>query len=134
MIAQKITYIRKIKKITEKELSNGINMSMTGFRQAMANNDFKVSTLQKIADYLKVDLKYFIDNNINEISFNKDNVLQEPYSSSSKPEPISQNDLLIKQKDDIISDLKYTIESFKKSLELKDRMIDLFEGISLHRK
>jgi transcriptional regulator with XRE-family HTH domain len=134
MIAQKITYIRKIKKITEKELSNGIGMSMTGFRQAMSNNDFKVSTLQKIADYLKVDIKYFIDDTINEISFNNNNVLEEPGITYRRSEPLSQNDLLIKQKDDIIADLKYTIESLKKNLESKDKMIDILENLNLNRK
>lgn len=59
MLAEKITHIRKLRKITEKELSSGIGMSMTGFRQAMANDDFKVSTLFNIADFLKIDIQYF---------------------------------------------------------------------------
>ncbi len=86
------------------------------------------------AEYLKVDVKYFIDDSINEISFNNNNVLEEPGISYRKSEPLSQNDLLIKQKDDIIADMKYTIETLKKSLEIKDKMISLLETLNMQKR
>lgn len=60
MLSDRITHIRKLRKITEKELSSAIGMSMTGFRQAMSNDDFKLSTLLNIAKILNVDISYFI--------------------------------------------------------------------------
>ena len=64
MIAQKIIYVRREKKISEKQLAEGIDMSITGLRQAMAHNDLKISVVKKIASYLSVSLKYLIDDAI----------------------------------------------------------------------
>ncbi|MBQ3831779.1 MAG: helix-turn-helix transcriptional regulator [Bacteroidales bacterium] len=60
MISKRITEIRKLKKITEKELSEKIGMSLTGFRQALANDDFKVRTLPKIAQCINVEISFLI--------------------------------------------------------------------------
>jgi len=124
MIAQKIANLRKLKKITEKEISENIGMSMTGFRQAMANDDFKVSTLQKIADYLKVDIIWFFTKDSDQDS--SDYVLNDP-KESYKTEVLIQKDLLLKQKDELIQDLKYTIEGLKHALETSNKFADYLQ-------
>ncbi len=123
MIASKISQIRKIRKITEKELSAEIGMSMTGFRQAMANDDFKVSTLINIAKVLNVDIAYLVKPET-QANYPDNKLVNEktvPYGSC---DGCNQREELLRQKDEIISDLKYMIESLKLSLEQKDKIIE----------
>ena len=56
-----ITEIRKKRKITEKELADKINMSLTGFRQAMEKDDFKASTLLLISKALDISIGSFFE-------------------------------------------------------------------------
>lgn len=127
MIANKITQLRKLRKITEKELSAGIGMSMTGFRQAMANDDFKVSVLLQIASYFRVNITYFLsDVNISE---NQQRTLAaEPDIQVFSCAGCKQKLDLIEQKDALILDLKFTIDSLKSSIIDKDRTIALLRN------
>lgn len=65
-ISKKISDLMKEKSITQKEISEKINMSITGFQKALNNNDFKTSVLIKIADVLGVPIGYFFDNESND--------------------------------------------------------------------
>lgn len=122
MLSEKITYLRKLRKITEKELSTGIGMSMTGFRQAMANDDFKVSTIHNIAKVLKVDVLYFFQESA---SYDRNiSSLAEPLTINQKCEICRSKDEIIKQKEQTIEDLKFTIENLKSLIMQKDAIIN----------
>jgi transcriptional regulator with XRE-family HTH domain len=136
MIAQKIMHVRREKKISEKQLAKGIEMSITGLRQAMAHDDFKVSILKRVSLYLGVSLRYLIDDNID---ISQTNMVTAPVVQKQHPaQEITkllinreldkaddkEIELLLKQKNDIIIDLKYTIDSLKSSIAVKNEMIE----------
>lgn len=60
-------YISKIKlelsnrKITIEKMAKDIGYSRIGLTNALNSGDLKVSTLQSIADFLKVPITYFFD-------------------------------------------------------------------------
>ncbi|MDR2836774.1 MAG: hypothetical protein LBV69_11410 [Bacteroidales bacterium] len=135
MISQKIIQIRKEKRVSEKDLARGIEMSITGLRQAMAHDDFKISTIKKIATYLDTDLKYFFDDNIPVFQTNS-------YASQiPTPNVLFENELkqrnfvqgtvevesIIQQKNALIEDLKFTIESLKSSINSQKKVIEILE-------
>jgi len=69
-ISLKIRGLQKNKNITQKELSEKIGISVKGLQKALANKDFKVSILIKIAEVLGVPVSYFFEggeNNTNDI-------------------------------------------------------------------
>jgi len=111
LISKKITELRKLKKITEKELSEGIGMSLTGFRQALANDDFKISTLQKIAQCLKVDISVFLK----EIELeNLNNTDTECENCKIKDSIIESKNQIIKEQETLIQQMQTFIEKSRK--------------------
>jgi len=56
MISNRIRELVKEKGLTLKELAEKIGYTDPGFRQSLYKNDFKISTLQKIADALSVNI------------------------------------------------------------------------------
>lgn len=126
MLSDRITHIRKLRKITEKELSSAIGMSMTGFRQAMSNDDFKLSTLLNIAKILNVDITYFIKEESTDL-IQENKLVNDKSIYIGFCEKCNQKDEFIKQKDEIISDLKYMIDNLKQSLTQKDKIIESLE-------
>jgi transcriptional regulator with XRE-family HTH domain len=65
-ITRKIKDLCKKNRYSLKELSDKIGMSESGFHIALNNNDFKVSTLNKIAEFFKVSISYFLENTAQE--------------------------------------------------------------------
>lgn len=61
MITNKINELRVKRKNTEKEIAESIGMSVTGYRQALEKNDFKLSTLYKISEFLQVPITYWFE-------------------------------------------------------------------------
>jgi len=49
------------KKISQREISDKIGMTQAGFNNALSSGDFKVSTLEKIAEALGVSVCVFFD-------------------------------------------------------------------------
>ena len=61
MFSEKIKELQKIRKITQAELSDKIGMTRPGLQNAFRNDDFKASTLKKIAEVLDVSITYFFE-------------------------------------------------------------------------
>jgi len=59
MISEKIKLILYEKNISIKEFAEIIDMSEAGLHRAFKNDDFKISTLQKIAEKLNIEVGYF---------------------------------------------------------------------------
>lgn len=57
----KIEELRKLNKLSQRELSEKIDMTTKGFQLAVYNNDFKASVLDKIANVLGVSVSYFFE-------------------------------------------------------------------------
>jgi len=62
MNISKIKELLKERKITQKDLADGINMSRSNMNYIlMEKQDLKIEVLEKIAKFLNVDVKYFFD-------------------------------------------------------------------------
>ena len=112
MISNRITEIRKLKKITEKELSEGIGMSLTGFRQALSNDDFKIRTLQKIAQYLNVDISVFL----------KEAQIENLEQTSSECQNCKIKDSIIESKNQIIKEQETLIQQMQNFIEKSSKV------------
>lgn len=62
MIGTKIKHLLKEKDITIEDLANAVNVSRSGLQLLFKTDDFRVSLLQKIADFFGVHLGYFFGN------------------------------------------------------------------------
>ena len=56
LITRNIERLRDVNKISQTELATKIGMTQTGLSQALKKGDFKISTLQKIAEAFEVDI------------------------------------------------------------------------------
>ena len=76
----KIRELLKLKRVSQKELSQAISISQTGLQGILKNNSTSVKTLNNIANYFNVPIEYFLNeidnkNNIsNSINIGKNNV------------------------------------------------------------
>jgi transcriptional regulator with XRE-family HTH domain len=55
-IARNIHHLCRVKNVTLRRLAEKIDMSDAGLSKALSNNDFKLSTLARIAEVLKISL------------------------------------------------------------------------------
>jgi len=61
----KIKELLSMKKITQAQLAEGINMSRANLNYILiGKQDIKVEALEKIANFLNVDIKYFFDDSV----------------------------------------------------------------------
>ncbi|MFA6924695.1 MAG: helix-turn-helix transcriptional regulator [Bacteroidales bacterium] len=122
MISNNINKYRKAKKITLEELSKKIKMSYTGLRLALENDDFKISTLTKIANVLGVDLNDLLKEDTNISIKNKgnfgvgDNIKQ----SIGKDAKINNENMFIKE----IEHLKELLKNKDEIIKGKDEIIE----------
>lgn len=66
-VGKKIEELRKIKKISQIELAEKIDITITGYQKNIYRDDMKLSVLKKIADVFEVNiLTFFTDTNLNE--------------------------------------------------------------------
>lgn len=121
MINSKITELRKKKRITEKELSTYAKMSLTGFRQAMAKDDFKISTLLLISEFLKVHINYFFM--VPESDLMETNAIYQTANGNHNQMTIGLNECIHK-----VELLKKENEGLKKEIQAKDKIIKLLEN------
>jgi transcriptional regulator with XRE-family HTH domain len=61
MISDKIKALQKQNKVSQNDLANFIGITKNGLQIALKKNEFKVSTLKKIADVFKVSIGYFFE-------------------------------------------------------------------------
>ncbi len=63
-IEKKIKDLYKSKLMTQEDLANKIGITVQGLSKALRTNDFKISTLEKIAGALDVPLGYFFEDSL----------------------------------------------------------------------
>jgi len=61
MISNKIEQLRKEKNVKQTDIAQAIGFTVSGYQKAIQANDFKVSTLEKIAEALEVPITYFFE-------------------------------------------------------------------------
>jgi len=109
----------KQKKISQIEISSKIGMTQAGFSNALLKEDFKISTLEKIASALQVPIGYFFDENSNGVNGNS--IVG---NNNKQGIIISQNNEIEK--------LQSELDSCKElNEELRQRIIDKEELIEL---
>ncbi|MCF8219669.1 MAG: helix-turn-helix domain-containing protein [Bacteroidales bacterium] len=117
----KIEKIRKLKKISQTELAKNIGMTRTGYRNALKNNEFKASVLEKIAIELNTSITnfYVSDNKNYQVVKEEDSVL---YGAKSYRN--TDNIDFLKQK---IGFLEKEIIHLQTIIEKQERYIKLLE-------
>lgn len=73
-ISFKIRQLLKSNDVSQKQLAEKIGFSIPAFNNALKRNDFKTSTLLKIADTLDVEVSYFFETDTSESFPNKSEV------------------------------------------------------------
>lgn len=96
MIKNIIKNICEGKKISLPDLAKKIGMSKAGFYTSLNNNTIKVDTLQKIADVLEVDIKYFFGG--------------DPSTSSGEAKKVVELEKRVKELDEQLNDKKELIK------------------------
>jgi len=120
-IANRLQKLLKIKKITQEELSIGINKSKTSINNWIAGrNKIDAVSLHLISTFLKVPVSYFFDES--EIPL-KSAVLDGNYPKTCIECDKLKNEL--QRKDQMIEDMKFTIDSLKLSIEVEQRILEL---------
>ena len=124
-VNQDIRKLIELKKMSVKEMSEKINMSEKGFHDLLKRNDLKLSTLEKIAQALGVDIKYFFKDK-NDNKFFSDNKIN--YQKQK-----GENNTLNGPKDELQTDLENAYRSGKEAIleaiiEDKEKIIKLHEA------
>ena len=122
MINKRITEARKKIKISEKELAAKIEMSLTGFRQAMSKDDFKASTLILLSKALEVPVGYFFGETIANVTNGDNNNHTQTANGFNISQSIGDKDCPI--------ELKMALEKIKfleEQLKLNSKIISLLE-------
>jgi len=63
-VSKKIRELLKTKEISIEDLANKVEMTRNGLSNNLSSDDFKLSTLQKIADFFKVPISYFFEGEV----------------------------------------------------------------------
>ena len=111
LIGNNIEDIRTAKKLLQKDVAEGCGLTVSGYQKAIFNNDFKVSTIIKIAEFLKVPVTSLFDKEIKS-------------TSNSDCELCSQKDELITALKQTIDAKEELIQSLKARLEIQQSIID----------
>ena len=77
----KIEFLQNQKKVTQQELADGINITRSGLQKMLQSADMKVSTLQAIADFFKVPITYFFEENSSSTE-QKDKIVSLPFNGN----------------------------------------------------
>ncbi len=77
MISSRIEDLRNKSGLNQVDFCKKIGLTKNGYKGALDRNDFKVSTLRAIADFFKVPIVYFFDEE-NETITNQENLVNEP--------------------------------------------------------
>ena len=113
----KIEELRKLRKLSQRELAEKIDMTTKGFQLAVYNNDFKASVLAKIAGVLGVSVSYFFEEQTESKSmknvgnFKNNNVISNSNSSTINTD---KKDIGLEVK---IEDLELQIEELESKNE-----------------
>lgn len=96
-VYQQIEKFREMRKIPKMEFYKLIGMSSKGYVQMVQNNSIKLSTLQKMADVLKVEIGDFFPSDKNK------DIAQEETTSYGNNDMIAVLKEISKLKDEIIT-------------------------------
>ena len=130
MMLNKITALRKEKKITEKQLAYACGLTVNGLRSIISRNDAKFSTLIKIADYFNVQIIFFFDDIITSetrtgditIGNGSNNIQDNRVNGSGHNISVDQT-----------YDRQKEVELLKQIIEMKDEIIELQRSIINNR-
>lgn len=129
MIANKIKYLLQLRKLSQEELAVEIGMTRNGLNQALSNDDFKTSTLLKIAKVLEVEpevlFKPVPENG--DISIKRSQVAINSYNN----ELVGNNPAVLKKE---IEHLKKLLEEKEKQIRLYELLLKSEEGVDLGKK
>jgi transcriptional regulator with XRE-family HTH domain len=117
-----IRLIAKTKKVSLKEICENIGISQQGLQKIINEGSGKISTIQKIADYLQVDVNEIINKHTNEVNILQD--MPKTYRRTRDLQDISEIDYLhqlLRDKERIISlledQLKACTDNLKKGTD-----------------
>lgn len=109
-------------KITQKELCDFIGMTTHGLRKALLNDDFKISTLQKISEFFKVPISYwFREEGDNIFLHNQGNIMTGNSVKGASNVSLSLQDKcedLERENERLVSDIEMLRELLKAKEEL----------------
>lgn len=122
MISDKIKTLQKQNKISQGELAELIGMTKNGFQVALKKNEFKASTLKKIADALKVPIGYFFEedepeNSTTKVKHNLHETTDEPLGNW-----VNSRVAALEEKVKMLNDMLIEKE---KMIEEKERLIKI---------
>lgn len=147
MFSEKIISLQKKHKLTQEELADMIGMTRGGLQGALKNDEFKASTLLRIAQVFKVPVSYFYgeeensgqqvhavgDQNIAIAANGKRNFFSGKNvanrhangggEGSAINEKVNMLEQLLSEKDRVIEEKDRMIEQKEKLIEEKERLI-----------
>ena len=113
-----IRLIAKNKKISLKEICENIGISQQGLQKIINEGSGKISTIQKIADYLQVDVNEIINQHTTEVNILQD--MPKTYKRTRDLQDINEIDYLhqlLKDKERIISLLEEQLRAYTDNLK-----------------
>ena len=112
-VFNKIDRIISKRNITARQLINAIGMSVAGYYKMVKSGDVKLSTLENICTYLKIDIKELLSSEISEINnLNQVSEPQSEYKRSPAAANYTNTDIILKD----IAHIETLLSSIKKSL------------------
>ena len=109
LVTSRIEDLRNKSGLNQVDFCEKIGLTKNGYKGALDRNDFKVSTLTAIADFFKVPIVYFFDEE-NETNIGQENIVNEPSVNYGLRR---ENDILR----DRIKDLEKIIELLENKLK-----------------
>ena len=123
----------KEKKISQNEISRKIGMTQAGFSNALLKEDFKISTLEKIAKTLHVPVGYFFDEESN-LTTHVNNGVQANGTNNKINIQTEKKNEEIKHLKEKLTDAQKLIEEKERHLEeLRQRILDKEELIEMYK-
>lgn len=103
-VFNKIDRYLSLKKISTRQLINGIGITPSGWYKMKTNNDIKLSTLVDVCNYLHINLQDLIISDLSEIGNISEQNLNKEYKKASSS---TNNELIQKDLDHIKTLIKH---------------------------
>ncbi len=124
MNISKLHELMKLKKITQKELSNKIFLSQNAISNILQRGDLKVSVLEKIAEVLSVPVSYFFEEESG-TSLNKQITNG---NGNVQMNGVNNGSIKLNNAKHEIDKLKAELSGCREQLKLKDEIIELLKN------
>lgn len=116
LINSKLKELINTKRLTYKEVAEGIGYSQNGFSIAIRTGDWKVSTLLKLSDYFEVPISYWF-------AENSDNFFLNNQGNFFAGNGVKANSNISLNLQNMCEDLKKENERLKKDIEMLREVI-----------